>query len=333
MSLARSPTLRLAGLGRGSHNRWVSPLIETRLTGLAAVFGLIAAGCGGAIPVEGRRHSEIHRTDPAAITVTQLLRSQPAWHCDGEASSVAERQVAEREENWIMFVVDVSQSTAIAAGSDVDGDGLTGINPYLDRMQQGKYHRDVLSTDPGDTILAAEIGALCGLVREGIPVGHRFGLAVFSGWVHGPAFADAEVIIPLTNRPESFRRGLDRVAQIGSRGGTNYEAAIDIAAGELMRPDSARVNKRIILLSDGVPTLPIEPSTVADPGDMEAARAAAERIAAEKTKVHLLPWHLSIHSFDVWGFQGAARGRVLFWDSSPSLLDHLEALLSELDSL
>ena len=93
-----------------------------------------------------------------------------------------------------MFVVDVSQSTAIAAGSDVDGDGLTGINPYLDRMQQGKYHRDVLSTDPGDTILAAEIGALCGLVREGIPVGHRFGLAVFSGWVHGPAFADAEVI-------------------------------------------------------------------------------------------------------------------------------------------
>src|SRR5262245_51049631 len=59
----------------------------------------------------------------------------------------------------IMLVIDVSGSTRNASGSDVDRDGILGINPRLDPSQAGAYPPDMVSTDPDDSILAAEVRA------------------------------------------------------------------------------------------------------------------------------------------------------------------------------
>src|SRR5512145_725061 len=57
----------------------------------------------------------------------------------------------------VILVIDVSGSTKVASGADVDGDGELGFNPHFELVAPGAYPPDVVSTDPGDTILAAEV--------------------------------------------------------------------------------------------------------------------------------------------------------------------------------
>src|SRR5262249_53959659 len=53
----------------------------------------------------------------------------------------------------IALVIDVSGSTKTASGSDVDHDGVLGINPQLDPNVAAAYPPGTLSTDPDDSIL------------------------------------------------------------------------------------------------------------------------------------------------------------------------------------
>ena len=58
----------------------------------------------------------------------------------------------------VMIVLDISGSTKVASGVDVDGDGEIGINPEFELVPAGvTYPEGTVSTDPGDTILAAEV--------------------------------------------------------------------------------------------------------------------------------------------------------------------------------
>ncbi|HXK22494.1 MAG TPA: hypothetical protein VMS55_07445, partial [Myxococcota bacterium] len=59
----------------------------------------------------------------------------------------------------VMIVIDISGSTKVASGVDVDGNGIVGVNPQFELMPAGTYPENTVSTDPGDSILAAEIKA------------------------------------------------------------------------------------------------------------------------------------------------------------------------------
>ncbi len=188
----------------------------------------------------------------------------------------------------VMIVMDVSGSTRVASGVDVDGDGVVGFNPQQELLPPGSYPDGMLSTDPEDTILHAEAAAaralLAGLDARRV----RVGLATFAGEVD-PSTGhrrsvnqqDAWLEVPLTHDFDAVRRGIDAVVARGPSGATNFAAGIRLGVTELAGLPGARSTPRagaqpvLLFLTDGVPSLPIGSGAVTDPGDIEAAISAA----------------------------------------------------------
>ncbi len=188
----------------------------------------------------------------------------------------------------VMLAIDVSHSTRAASGADVDGDGDVGEDPQLGLYAPGEYAEDVRSTDPGDTVLAAEVLAARVLV-EGLDSRRvRVGLITFSGMVNPDTGMqqrrdqkDAWLQVPLTDDYGRVFAALDKVARTEPRGATNFAAGIRLATTELAgfsgaesRP-SPNAKKVLLFLTDGVPSFPVGKATVSDPGDLEAAVNAA----------------------------------------------------------
>jgi hypothetical protein len=187
-----------------------------------------------------------------------------------------------------MLVIDVSYSTRSASGADVDGDGEVGENPQLGLFAPGEYPDDVWSTDPGDTVLHAEISAARALLDSLEGSGTRVGLVTFSGDVDpdtGRQKArdqlDATLQVPLTPHFDVLHAALDQIAAREPRGATNFAAGIRLATTELAgfstsksepRPDARKV---VLFLTDGFPSFPVGRADTADPGDLEAAVNAA----------------------------------------------------------
>jgi hypothetical protein len=188
----------------------------------------------------------------------------------------------------VMIVFDVSGSTKSASGVDVDGDGEIGINPHMELLPTGTYPPDVLSTDPGDTILAAEVAAAQALLASLDPQRVRVGVISFSGEmdpVSGRRLSydqqDAWVEMPLTQDFDRVATVLPGILARGPHGGTNFAAGLRLAITELAglsgarsapRPDARKV---ILFLTDGLPTFPFGTGSVPDAGDTEAALNAA----------------------------------------------------------
>jgi Mg-chelatase subunit ChlD len=188
----------------------------------------------------------------------------------------------------VMIVIDISGSTKVASGVDVDGDGEVGINPQFELMPSGTYPEGTVSTDPGDTILAAEIAAADALIANLEPGGRiRVGIITFSGEMNDQGMRksydqqDAWVEVPLTSDYTAARRRLQAILARGPYGGTNFAAGLRTSISELAglggsrsqpRPDAKRV---VLFLTDGTPTFPIGAGSVSDPGDIEAALTAA----------------------------------------------------------
>lgn len=189
----------------------------------------------------------------------------------------------------VMVAIDVSYSTTTASGLDVDGDGIVGINPHNELLPPGAYDNSVYSTDPGDTILAAQVQAAYALLGSLDPDRVRVGVVSFSGEVD-PLTArrkrldqeDARLEVPLTADFQMVRRALGSVLARGPNGATNYAAGIRIAIRELAGLSGAKsqprqdVRRVILFLSDGSPTLPVGRGDKVDDGDKEAAIRAAE---------------------------------------------------------
>lgn len=197
---------------------------------------------------------------------------------------------ADRPEHFdVIVALDVSFSTTTASGLDVDGDGIVGVNPHNELLPPGAYDSSVRSTDPGDTILAAQIQAAYALLGSLDPDRVRVGVISFSGEVD-PITArrkrldqeDARLEVPLTADFQMVRRALGAVLARGPTGATNYAAGIRIAIRELAGLPGARsqprqdVRRVILFLSDGSPTLPVGRGDEVDDGDKEAAIRAAE---------------------------------------------------------
>jgi Mg-chelatase subunit ChlD len=188
----------------------------------------------------------------------------------------------------VMLVIDISGSTKVASGVDVDGDGDVGINPQFELLPSGTYPEGTVSTDPEDTILAAEVAAADALIASLEQSGRiRIGIISFSGEMNDQGMRrsydqqDAWLEVPLTSDFATARRRLGSILARGPYGGTNFAAGLRLAISELAglsgassqpRADAKRV---VLFLTDGMPTFPIGAGSVSDPGDIEAALTAA----------------------------------------------------------
>lgn len=188
----------------------------------------------------------------------------------------------------VMLVIDVSGSTKIASDTDVDGDGTVGFNPYTELVERGLYPPEMLSTDPDDTILAAEVKAADALIQALDPQRVRVGVISFSGEMHPETGArmkwnqqDAWLDAPLTNDHRRAATAVRGILARGPNGGTNFAAGVRLAVRELAALSGSKSSPRhdarkvVLFLTDGLPTFPIGLGSVADPGDTEAAFSAA----------------------------------------------------------
>jgi len=195
----------------------------------------------------------------------------------------------------VMLVLDTSRSTIDPTGADINGNGTVG-KPYLGRI--GSIF-DVGSTDPGDSILAAEVAAARQLVRGLDPRSTRVGVVTFAGdppdmqggglFARGPR-PPAITLEPLTADYARVERALQSVLKRDPEGSTHMAAGVDQATIELMglRGASSRANpkseKIVLFFTDGQPTLPYGPGFESD--NVRAVLRAANRADRAQIRIH-----------------------------------------------
>jgi uncharacterized protein YegL len=150
----------------------------------------------------------------------------------------------------IVLAVDTSLSTLYPSGRDVDGDGITGKLRGPGMRFGGSYRSlERWTTDPGDTVLAAELEAARRLLEHLEVERTRVGLMTFA----------------LRPRVRAELDRLDRTTAVlgGVRprmeqGGTDLGAAVRAAVRMLTDDarDPAARSPILLLLSDGEPTFP-----------------------------------------------------------------------------
>jgi len=165
----------------------------------------------------------------------------------------------------VAVVIDISESTRGPSGADIDGDGQVGV-PEEKRMGQG--YTQVVSSDPGDSILASEVAAARRLLSQVDQRITRVAVITFSGFppdtvpigsVHG---RNSVTRVPLTSDYARVELALDRILAEGPAGGTHMAAGIERATGELLgsggfdSPPDPDARKIVLFFTDGQPTLP-----------------------------------------------------------------------------
>ena len=138
---------------------------------------------------------------------------------------------------------------------------------------------DAGSDDPGDSILAAEVAAARGLLRELDPRNTRVALITFAGELEPvpsrfgfPRTATPPAVTrePLTREFRRIERSLDELLKTKPSGVTHMAAGVDQATRELLGQPGARSQadpnseKVVLFLTDGQPTLPYGPGKDAD---------------------------------------------------------------------
>ncbi len=193
----------------------------------------------------------------------------------------------------VILVIDTSRSTVDPTGADINGNGIIG-KPYLGRI--GTIF-DVGSTDPGDSILAAEVAAARQLLRGLDPRSTRVGVVAFAGepdmqggvFVRGPS-APAITLQALTADYGRVEAALDDIIAREPAGSTHMAAGIDQATIELMglRGALSRVSPRsdkiVLFFTDGVPTLPYGAGFERD--NVRAVLRAANRAGRANIRIH-----------------------------------------------
>jgi hypothetical protein len=178
----------------------------------------------------------------------------------------------------VAVVIDLSASTRLRSGVDVNENGVVGkASPEIREDYWGAASPEQLCDDPGDTIAAAEIAAVRRLLKLLNPERTRVALI---------AFGDrAELVAKLDATRPQVDAALDELdRRHGWYGGTNYAAALDAARDALLAvPDDGRAGRKrsILFLSDGYPTLPPP-----EPNPGRAAIAAARAAGQKEIRIH-----------------------------------------------
>ncbi len=204
---------------------------------------------------------------------------------------VAGRAVALRGELKrfdVILVLDTSGSTKEMSGADVNGNGLVGEN----RMG-GLFG----SSDPGDSILAAEVAAAKQLLRGLDARSTRVGLVTFAGeppeaggLFGGRPAPPAITEEALTQDYARIDHSLDRVLARGPEGLTHMKAGVEQAVIELIgargavSETDAGSEKIVLFLTDGQPTLPYDPLMKSD--NTKAVLRAADQAARAGVRIH-----------------------------------------------
>jgi hypothetical protein len=192
----------------------------------------------------------------------------------------------------VMMVLDTSRSTIDPTGSDINGNGVVG------RQRLGGLGSifGTGSTDPGDSILAAEVAAARTLLRGLDARTTRVGVVTFAGDLPGTSsrIKPAYTMVGLTDDYERVSGALDEILATEPEGNTHMAAGVDQATIELVglrgavsRPDP-EAEKIVFFFTDGQPTLPYGPEAEAD--NVRAVLRAANR--AHRAHIH-------IHSFAI----------------------------------
>jgi len=176
----------------------------------------------------------------------------------------------------VVVIVDLSGSTANASGVDVDGDGEVG---------QGSRRKSVtrfVSSDPDDSVLAAELRAIRRLSDQVDRSRNRLGIVSFSGRPR------TETSLGTTH--DDLELALRNLEGAFAGGGTDLAAAIAHATRMLVQTSDGTERPRqrsLLILSDGEPTLPPPASTAG-----RAAIEATTRAALEGIRTHAFALHL-----------------------------------------
>ena len=149
----------------------------------------------------------------------------------------------------VSIAIDTSRSTAGPTGSDINGNG-----------QVGAFEHSVY-TDPGDSLLAAEVAAVRALLRSTADSDVRYSLVTFAGDFVPPQHnlpkrlvlkVDAVIQSELTRDTAALEAQLDRILEQGSAGATNFSAGMRLVDQTLSGtpPAERPARKRALFISD-----------------------------------------------------------------------------------
>jgi hypothetical protein len=246
----------------------------------------------------------------------QILHPQNGVHISQEQnlmllSGKVASEMARSADVDIFFVLDVSLSTAHYAGIDFPDlanlPGLyisPGVGSARPQVSTSGAGFNIASGDAPrfnlrNSIFAAEVIASQRMLSQLDAKTTRVGVITFS--------ADARVQQPLTHDFERVRKVLDEVYRSGPYGGTNMVEGIRLGIKEFLglgssekRPDAIKIQ---LLLTDGLPSLPIGEGKRSTPEDTSLAINAARMSGKAGIKVHVFGL-----GREVVGFPYAATG-------------------------
>jgi hypothetical protein len=176
----------------------------------------------------------------------------------------------------VAIVIDASISTAAASGYDLNANGELGKQP------RNKIFPT--STDPGDSLLAAQVAAAKQLVTHFASKDSEFSVVAYSGVnPSDPSRRATDYIVEsrLSSDPAALHAALDRVLQYGSKGGKVFSAGMFAAVETLTAASDSHEGSRklAILMSDSaypIVLLPGGNSRRADPRMQAAAQQAID---------------------------------------------------------
>jgi len=176
----------------------------------------------------------------------------------------------------VAIAIDTSISTMDASGFDTDSDGILG--------ELGANNFWPRSTDPGDSLLAAQISGAKDLVSHYADGGIGFSIVAYSGVSpKNPKrrAVDFFVVSPLSHDATALRGALDGLLAYGSKGGLVFSAGMLGALGTLdteVAPGKPPRKLVLFMSSQAYPSVLSRKGSRAhaDPRMQEAARDATD---------------------------------------------------------
>jgi hypothetical protein len=178
----------------------------------------------------------------------------------------------------VVLVLDTSLSTAETSGVDINGNGRVGT-PQLGFIGPAP---DDSGSDPGDSILAAEVAAARLLLHGLDPKWSRLAVLAFPG---DPGAGDEIVIEPLTSDLPRVDRALLLLLERTPSGASPMALGLEHATRELTAaPEVPSAEKVVVFFTDGQPTLPFGPASARE--TVLAVIQASEQAARESIRIH-----------------------------------------------